>query len=133
MNEATSNAKPKHRISKNLNLMVQWAGKYIYLLIPVFIVLALETYLRTIVPLFGQHIIDVILGASDEPSRLPVILAQLIVSTSIGGQLLITSGLIIGTALIRSLFIFVRRLISGSFAEKTTYRLRNKLYKRCYK
>ncbi|MDA3932107.1 MAG: ABC transporter ATP-binding protein [Tenericutes bacterium] len=121
--------KPKRQIGKHLRLMAKWTGKYGFLLIPIFIILFTESYLRTIVPLFGQHIIDVILEG-DKPSKLPEILANLLIADSVWQQLLLAAGLIIATALVRSIFIFIRRLINGIYAERTAYKLRNKLYRR---
>ncbi|MCF7924223.1 MAG: ABC transporter ATP-binding protein/permease [Candidatus Izimaplasma sp.] len=120
--------KPKRDIGKNLKLMVKWMGKYSFLLIPAILILAFESYLRTIVPLFGQHIIDVVLPNNPDVSKLPAILGDLITGDK-NTQLLIAGGLIILTALVRSVFIFSRRAISGVFAERTAYNLRNNLYK----
>ncbi|MFP4477882.1 MAG: ABC transporter ATP-binding protein [Candidatus Izemoplasmatales bacterium] len=120
--------KPKRHIGKNLRLMAKWTGKYGFLLIPVFIILFAESYLRTIVPLFGQHIIDVILEG-DKPSKLPEILANLLIVESVWHQLLLAAALIVATALVRSIFIFTRRYINGIYAERTAYRLRNNLYR----
>jgi ATP-binding cassette subfamily B protein len=126
----TKQKKPKRNIGKNLKLMAKWTGKYGWLLLPIFIVLFVESYLRTIVPLFGQHIIDVILKASSEPSKLPQILADLLIADKVWTQLLLAAALIVGTALIRSLLIFTRRYITGIYSETTAYKLRNRLYKK---
>ena len=120
--------KPKRYIAKNLKLMGQWMGKYGFLLIPIFIVLFIESYLRTIVPLFGQHIIDVVLDVGNKPSKLPMALADLLIADTVWKQLVLTASMIVITALIRSLLIFTRTFITGSFAERTAYKLRNKLY-----
>ncbi|QLY39477.1 ABC transporter ATP-binding protein [Hujiaoplasma nucleasis] len=121
---------PKRHIGKYLKLMAKWMGKYGYFLIPIFIILLLESYLRTLVPLFGQHIIDVVLDGSDNPSELPIILANLLIADTVMKQLLLAAGLIVLTALIRSVFIFTRRYMTGFFSERTAYNLRNKLYKK---
>ncbi|QWC00515.1 ABC transporter ATP-binding protein/permease [Mycoplasmatota bacterium] len=120
--------KPKRQISKHLKLMAKWTGKYGFLLIPIFLILFAESYLRTIVPLFGQHIIDVILEG-DKPSKLPEILANLLIVDSVWHQLLLAAAMIVATALVRSIFIFTRRLINGFYAERTAYNLRNNLYR----
>ncbi len=122
--------KPKRQIFKYIKLMGKWMGKYGYLLVPIFIILFLESYLRTIVPLFGQHIIDVVLDGGENPSQLPVILANLLIADTVMKQLLLAAGLIVFTALIRSVFIFSRRYITGFFSERTAYNLRNNLYKK---
>lgn len=120
--------KPKRNISKNLKLMLKWTGKFGFLLIPIFIILLTESYIRTLVPLFGQHIIDVILRGDTDGSKLPEVLANLLIADSVWNQLLLAAGLIVGSALIRSIFIFGRRYVTGIYAEKTAYRLRNRLY-----
>lgn len=120
--------KPKRNISKNLKLMLKWTGKFGFLLIPIFIILLTESYIRTLVPLFGQHIIDVILRGDADGSKLPEVLANLLIADSVWNQLLLAAGLIVGSALIRSIFIFGRRYVTGIYAEKTAYRLRNRLY-----
>lgn len=122
--------KPKRNISKNLKLMFKWTGKYGFILIPVFIFLFAETYIRTLVPLFGQHVIDVVLRGEADASKLPVIVANLLIADTVWKQLLLAAGLIVSTALIRSLLIFTRRFITGVYAENTAYSLRNKLYKK---
>lgn len=123
-----TNQKPKRNISKNLGLMMKWTGKYGFFLIPIFIVLLTESYIRTLVPLFGQHIIDVILKGDVDGSKLPELLADMLIADSIRGQLLLAAALIVGSALIRSIFIFSRRYVTGFYAERTAYSLRNKLY-----
>jgi ATP-binding cassette subfamily B protein len=123
-----STKKPKRDIGKSLKLMLKWTGKYGFLLIPIFIILLTESYIRTLVPLFGQHIIDVILRQDVDGSKLPELLADLLIADGIWNQLLLAAGLIVVSAFIRSIFIFFRRLVTGFYAEKTVYRLRNKLY-----
>ena len=125
-----TNTKPKRHISKYLKLMIKWMGKYGFLLIPILLILLTESYLRTIVPLFGQHIIDVVLAEDIEASKLPLVIANLLIVDSIWQQLLLAAGMIVFTALIRSILIFLRRFMTGHYAEKITYGLRNKLYKK---
>ena len=122
--------KPKQNIRSSLKKMLKWTGKLGFVLIPIFIILFVESFLRTLVPLFGQHIIDVILSGKTDGSKLPVILANLLVADTVWHQLLLAAALIVITALARSLMIFVRRYITGVYAEQTAYRLRNKLYKK---
>ena len=122
--------KPKRNILKHLGLMFKWMGKHSLLLIPALGSLVIVSYLRTLTPLFGQHIIDVILGFSDGGSKLPAFFADLIQADTLPKQLLLASLLILLLSFIRALFIFVERGITGIFAEKTAYKLRNNLYKK---
>ncbi|MDT8337084.1 MAG: ABC transporter ATP-binding protein [Candidatus Izemoplasmatales bacterium] len=122
--------KPKRNLVKHLGLMFKWMGPNSWLLVPALVSLFIVSYLRTLTPLFGQHIIDVILGFSDEGSKLPSFFANLLLADTFPKQLLLASALIIALALIRALLIFVQRAISGVFAEKTAYNLRNNLYKK---
>lgn len=118
--------KPKRNIFRNLILMYRWLGKNSLLLIPALASLFLVSYLRTLTPLFGQHIIDSIL--SDEASKLPSFLANLIQADTLVKQLLLAALLLLLISFIRALFIFVERAVTGVFAERTAYSLRNKLY-----
>lgn len=118
--------KPKRNIFKHLILMYRWLGKNSLLLIPALASLFLVSYLRTLTPLFGQHIIDSIL--SDKPSKLPSFLADLIQADTLVKQLLLATLLLLLISFIRALFIFVERAVTGVFAERTAYSLRNKLY-----
>jgi len=122
--------KPKRNILKHLGLMFKWMGPNSWLLVPALVSLFIVSYLRTLTPLFGQHIIDVILGFSDEGSKLPSFFANLLLADTFPKQLLLASALIIVLALIRALLIFAQRAISGVFAERTAYDLRNNLYKK---
>ncbi|MDD3712289.1 MAG: ABC transporter ATP-binding protein [Candidatus Izemoplasmatales bacterium] len=106
--------------------MYRWLGKNSLLLIPALASLFLVSYLRTLTPLFGQHIIDSIL--SDEASKLPSFLANLIQADTLVKQLLLAALLLLLISFIRALFIFVERAVTGVFAERTAYSLRNKLY-----
>jgi ATP-binding cassette subfamily B protein len=122
--------KPKRNILKHLGLMFKWMGKESWLLVPALVSLFIVSYLRTLTPLFGQHIIDVILGFSDEGSKLPKFFADLILADTLAKQLLLASLLIVVLSFIRALLIFVQRALSGVFAERTAYGLRNNLYKK---
>lgn len=121
---------PKRHIMRHLGLMFKWMGSSSWLLIPALGSLFIVSYLRTLTPLFGQHIIDEILGFSDEGSKLPSFFVNLIQADTITKQLLLAAILIIVLAFIRALFIFVQRAISGVFSERIAYDLRNNLYKK---
>ncbi|MGE4379016.1 MAG: ABC transporter ATP-binding protein [Candidatus Izemoplasmatales bacterium] len=130
MEEIKKINKPKRNILKHLRLMFKWMGKESWLLVPALVSLFIVSYLRTLTPLFGQHIIDVILGFSDEGSKLPKFFADLILADTLAKQLLLASLLIVVLSFIRALLIFVQRALSGVFAERTAYGLRNNLYKK---
>ncbi len=130
MEEIKKINKPKRNILKHLGLMFKWMGKESWLLVPALVSLFIVSYLRTLTPLFGQHIIDVILGFSDEGSKLPKFFADLILADTLAKQLLLASLLIVVLSFIRALLIFVQRALSGVFAERTAYGLRNNLYKK---
>lgn len=121
---------PKRHIMRHLGLMFKWMGSSSWLLIPALGSLFIVSYLRTLTPLFGQHIIDEILGFSDGGSKLPSFFVNLIQADTITKQLLLAAILIIVLAFIRALFIFVQRAISGVFSERIAYDLRNNLYKK---
>jgi ATP-binding cassette subfamily B protein len=110
--------------------MFKWMGSSSWLLLPALGSLFIVSYLRTLTPLFGQHIIDEILGFSDGGSKLPSFFVNLIQADTITKQLLLAAILIIVLAFIRALFIFVQRAISGVFSERIAYDLRNNLYKK---
>jgi len=122
--------KSKRNILKHIGLMFKWMGSNSLLIIPALVSLFIVSYLRTLTPLFGQHIIDVILGFSDQGSKLPSFFANLLSADTITKQLLLASILIVVLALIRALLIFAQRAISGVFGERTSYHLRNNLYKK---
>lgn len=130
MEESKILSKPKRNIGKHLLLMFKWMKSHSLLLIPALASLFLVTYLRTLTPLFGQHIIDVILGFSDEGSKLPLFFVNLLVADTLGKQLLLAALLILAISLLRALLIFVERALAGIFAERTAYDLRNNLYKK---
>ncbi len=119
---------PKKSVGRSLFLMFRWMGKSWPLLILAFIFLYFISYIRSITPLFGQHIIDVILGYSDEGSKLPLYLQTIIQADTVQSQLLLTALLIVGIDFIRAVAIFIRRSFTAVFAERVGYQLRNNLY-----
>ncbi|MDD3123048.1 MAG: ABC transporter ATP-binding protein [Candidatus Izemoplasmatales bacterium] len=127
-NTIDPNQAPKKSVGRSLVLMFQWMGKSWPLLITAFVFLYFISYIRTITPLFGQHIIDVILGYSNGGSKLPPFFLQFIQDPTVGKQLLLTALLIVAVEFVRAIFIFLRRTVTAVFAEKVGYRLRNNLY-----
>lgn len=119
---------PKKSVLRSLGLMFKWMGKYWLLLFAAFIFLYFISYIRTITPLFGQHIIDVILGFSTEGSRLPLYMQNWIQADTVTKQLLLVAILIVAADFTRAVAIFIRRSITAVFAERVSYNLRNKLY-----
>lgn len=120
--------KPKRHILKYIGLMFKWMGSNSVLLFPAIVALILVSYLRTLTPLFGQHIIDEILEFSDSGSKLPAFFANFLAADTKIKSLFLAAVMIVVLAFFRALLIFVQRAASGIFAEKTTYRLRNSLY-----
>ncbi|MCK4551624.1 MAG: ABC transporter ATP-binding protein [Tenericutes bacterium] len=120
----------KKGILKTLGTMFKWMGNLWPLLIVAFIFLFIVSYVRTLLPLFGQHIIDVILGFSDGGTKLPAYIARYIVADTLVKELIIAAGMILILAIFRAIFIFLRRWISAHFGENIGYRLRNKLYRK---
>jgi len=100
---------PKKSVLRSLALMFRWMGKYWILLIVAFGLLYFISYIRTITPLFGQHIIDAILGNGE--SKLPLFFQQFIQADTVGRQLLLTALLIAATDFVRAVSIFLRRSI----------------------
>ncbi len=125
-NKATT---PKHKIGHSLKLMFHWMGKFWPLLILSMVILYIETYLRTNVPLIGQHIIDVILGYSDRGSSLPPLFQNLVQGDTILKQLFLAAVLLISIQFMRSMAIFVRRTFTAFFSENVAHKLRNNLYR----
>ena len=121
--------KPKQRVLSSLFLIFRWTGKYIPLLFIAFGLLYIVSYLRTLVPLFAQHIIDVILGFSDRGSKLPDFIRQIIEQGTLFHQLLLASAILLLVDFLRALTIFLRRTVSAIFTERVIYRLRNKVYR----
>ncbi len=130
MEKAQTDIKPKANVSRSLFLMFKWIGKHWWLLVLSFGLLYIVSYLRTIVPLFGQHIIDEILGYGDEGSSLPMYLQNLIKGDTIIKQLFLASALLVALELIRSVSIFLRRTLTALFSERVTYQLRDNLYRK---
>lgn len=132
MEQTNTNAKkqPKKQIFKLFGTMFKWMGPYWPFLILSFGFLYLVSYARTLLPLFGQHIIDVILPATPGVSKLPPFLANLLVADTKMHQLLLAAGLIVALALFRAVVIFIRRWSSGFFGETVAFNLRNRLYKK---
>ncbi|MBI9009407.1 MAG: ABC transporter ATP-binding protein [Tenericutes bacterium] len=108
--------------------MFKWMGRYWPLLVLSFLILYIVSYVRTLIPLVGQHIIDVILEFSDGGSKLPPFLANFIIGNSKLTQLIYAGLLLLILALFRAVLIFIRRTTSGYFGETVAYKLRNTLY-----
>jgi len=119
---------PKKNLFKIIGTMFKWMGWYWPFLIISIGLLYGITYARTLIPLFGQHIIDVIL--SDGESKLPEFLQNLLVADTSKKALLLAAGLILAMALFRAILIYLRRWTSGYYGESIAYKLRNKLYKK---
>ncbi len=118
----------KNKNLRNVGLMFKWMEKNSIYFILSIILLFLITYLRSIVPLFSQHIIDSILKGKE--SELPAFILRLVNGDSVKEKLLLTALMLIAIETIRALFIFLRRTCTGIFSESLTYSLRNKLYKK---
>jgi ATP-binding cassette subfamily B protein len=121
---------PKRNILKHLHLMIKWMGKNSLLMIPALVALYFVSYLRTLIPLFGQHIIDVTLGFSESGSKLPKFFADMLIADSKTMELFLAALIIVLLALLRALLIFIRRSVSGVFSERVAYDMRNKLYRK---
>ncbi|MFA5467292.1 MAG: ABC transporter ATP-binding protein, partial [Candidatus Izemoplasmatales bacterium] len=129
--ETNSNeTNPKKKVTRLLVLMFRWIGRHWPLMIASFVFLIIVSYLRTIIPLFGQYIIDVILQVNDEGSTLPVFLQNLLIADTQAKQLLLAAVVLVAVELVRSVTIFLRRASTGFFAERVAYDLRNNLYKK---
>jgi len=128
MESQTTAAGTKRSVGRSLLLIFKWMGKYWPLLFLAFVFLYFISYIRSITPLFGQHIIDVILGYSDEGSKLPLYLQNLVSASTLKEQLLLTALLIVGIDFIRAISIFIRRSFTAIFAERVSYKLRNNLF-----
>ncbi|HRY78210.1 MAG TPA: ABC transporter ATP-binding protein [Candidatus Izemoplasmatales bacterium] len=111
-------------------MIFKYMGRHGFLLIPVFLFLILITYLRTLIPLFTQHIVDFVLRYSDQGSRLPVFLFRLVDAGDPKTQLLLAAALMVGVDIVRALAIIARRMTSAVFAERVTFDLRNHLYRK---
>jgi ATP-binding cassette subfamily B protein len=120
----------KKSVWKNLVLIFKWMGRHWVLLVLSFGLLYAVTYLRTLVPLFAQHIIDVILRGSTTGSRLPAFLQSFLNQDALWSQLLAAALLLLAVDTLRALSIFLRRTVSAYFSERVSYDLRNRLYRK---
>jgi ATP-binding cassette subfamily B protein len=130
METSMTESKKKQGIGRSMRLMFAWIGKFWPLLIASFIFLFFISYIRTIIPLFGQHIIDEILGYSESGSRLPGFLMRLLQADTPQKQLFLTALLLVAIELTRALMIFVRRTLTAVFSERVSYQLRNGFYRK---
>lgn len=128
MAQAITETKDKKRILRSLFLIFKWMGKYAPLLLVAFGFLYIVSYLRTLVPLFAQHIIDVILGFSNRGSKLPEFIRNIVEQGDLFSQLFLASITLLAVDFLRAVAIFIRRTISAIFTERVIYRLRNRIY-----
>ncbi len=128
-NKDQKEKQPKKNLFKIIGAMFKWMGWYWPYMIVAVALLYLITWARTLIPLFGQHIIDVILQGDGE-SKLPEIFQTWLVADTQTKALLIAAGMILIMALFRAVLIYFRRWISGYYGESIAYNLRNKLYKK---
>ncbi len=105
-------------------------GRHGWLLIPVFLFLILITYLRTLNPLFTQHIVVYVLRYSDQGSRLPAFLFRMADAEGMKNPMLLAVVLMVAVDIVRALAIIGRRITSAVFAERVTFDLRNHLYRK---
>lgn len=126
-----SKKEPEKKTKKghSILLMFKWMGKHWYMLIVSFGLLYVISYLRTLIPLYSQHIIDYVLKFSPDGSRLPAFLFNLIDAPDTMTQILLASLMIIGVEAVRAVAIFLRRTTSSIFGERVTFDLRNNLYR----
>jgi ATP-binding cassette, subfamily B, bacterial len=129
MAETITPTKAKKNVLKSLLLIFKWMGKHWYLLILSFGLLYCVTYLRTLIPLFAQHIIDVIVSDSGTASNLPPLLLSLLQQDTLAAQLLAAAGLLLFVDFLRAAAIFLRRTLTAYFTERVSYDLRNRLYR----
>jgi ATP-binding cassette, subfamily B, bacterial len=129
MAETITPTKAKKNVLKSLLLIFKWMGKHWYLLILSFGLLYFVTYLRTLLPLFAQHIIDVIVSNSTTSSSLPPILLSLLQQDTLMSQLVAASLLLLLVDFLRAATIFLRRTVTAYFTERVAYGLRNRLYR----
>ncbi len=88
--------------------------------------IAILQYFRTIVPLFIQHVVDVIFGSGE--SNLPAYLQPFLRGDSIAQSLLLVAIVSLIFTAVRMMLIFLRNVINAKFTEGVAYRLRNQLY-----
>lgn len=128
--QQTPEATKKKNVLKYLFLIFKWMGKHWYLLLVSFGLLYGVTFLRTLLPLFAQHIIDNILRGSTNPSSLPSFFLIFLNQDTLWSQLLATAILLFLVDTLRALTIFLRRTVTAYFSEKVSYDLRNRLYRK---
>ncbi len=112
---------------KRYRQFTKWMKGYIYLYVIGFFILMAVQYLRTLTPLFIQHIIDNIFG--DEPSALPMFMQRMVQHDTIQGMLLLVAIVSILFTIVRLVFVFVGRVLVSLFTENVAYRMKNKLYR----
>ncbi|MGM0436417.1 MAG: ABC transporter ATP-binding protein [Bacillota bacterium] len=112
---------------KRLRQFTQWMKGHIHLYIIGMILLFALQYMRSLTPLFLQHIVDTVFG--DEPSALPRVIVRFIEASTIRTELLFVALFSVGFTFIRLSFVFVQHMIFAFFTEKTAYQIRNALYK----
>jgi len=93
--------------------------------ISLFLIFILQ-YFRTLIPLFTQHVVDVIFGRGE--SSLPDFIAHLLVGDTIPQALILVAVFSILFTLMRMGLIFTFNVINSMFTEGVAFRLRNKLY-----
>ena len=122
--------KPKQSILKSFVLMFKWMGKYWPMLIGSFGFLVIVTYLRTLIPLFTQHIVDYVLEYDlSTGSMLPPFIYNIVNQGDKINKLIFAALGIVLIDFFRSAAIFARRTLTAYFSEHVSYSLRNRLYK----
>lgn len=102
-------------------------GHLRWYLIALFLIFVLQ-YFRTLVPLFTQHVIDVIFG--DGTSSLPGFIRTLLIGDTVTQALILVALWSVIFTLVRMLLIFLRNILNATFTEGVAYRLRNTLYEK---
>jgi len=100
-------------------------GQIHWYLLSLFLIFILQ-YFRTLVPLFTQHVVDVIFGEGE--SSLPLFISNLLIGDTVVQALIFVALWSLIFTLIRMVLIFVRNVINAKFTEGVAYRLRNKLF-----
>jgi ATP-binding cassette subfamily B protein len=111
---------------KRIKQFTKWMKGHIYLYIIGTLLLFTLQYMRSLTPLFLQHIVDTVFG--DKPSALPGVIVRIIDASTVQTELLFVALFSVGFTFIRLVFVFVQHLIFAFFTEKTAYQLRNALY-----
>ena len=109
-----------------LQRFTTWMKGYFHLYVIGFIFLMMVQYLRSVTPLFVQHIIDHIFGS--EASALPTFITRYLLGDSVADKLLIVALASVLITLIRLIFVFLNRIAFATFMETVAYRMRNTLY-----